>query len=162
MNSINLFRAQGFALITVLWITAFLAVIAGAVSYQSRGSLELANNVVASFKTRHAAEGALLLTANKLIKRDELQGLVLPDPIFKYVIDDIAVTVHVADESGKVDINLAPIDLLSSLFAVLDVDAQTSINLANAMADWRDVDHLIKNKWCRRSRLFGARASLSG
>ena len=47
--------SQGFALITVLWITAFLAVIAGSVSYQARASLGLASNTVASFKTKHAA-----------------------------------------------------------------------------------------------------------
>jgi len=142
MNRINIFHVQGFALITVLWITAFLAVIASAVSYQSRGSLKLANNVVASFETRHAAEGALLLTANKLIKRDDLQGLVIPDPIYKYEMNDVAVTVSIADESGKVDINLAPIDLLSSLFTVLGVEAQPSASLANAIADWRDEDNL--------------------
>lgn len=142
MNYRNNIYAQGFALITVLWITAFLTVIAGAVSYQSRGSLKLANNVVSNLKTRHAAEGALLLTANKLIKRDELQGFALRGPIFKYDMDGVVVTVNVADESGKIDINLAPIDLLSSLLTTLGLDVQSSASVANAIADWRDEDSL--------------------
>ena len=37
-------------------------------------ALGLASNVVASFKTKHAAEGALLLTIDKLIKRSDQQG----------------------------------------------------------------------------------------
>ena len=142
MNKMQSIKVQGFALITVLWITAFLAVIASAVSYQSRGSLSLANNVVNSFKTRHAAEGAFLLTANKLIKRDELQGLVLTNPVFTYEIDDVVVSVRVADESGKIDINLAPTDLLRSLFTVIGMNDQSSASLADAIADWRDQDNL--------------------
>lgn len=65
MKSSHKYKVKGFALITVLWITAFLAVIAGSVSYQARASLALANNVVTSIKTKHAAEGALLLTIDK-------------------------------------------------------------------------------------------------
>jgi general secretion pathway protein K len=135
-------HSKGFALITVLWITAFLAVIAGSVSYQARTSLGLATNVVASFKTKHAAEGALLLTVDKLIKRDELQGYVLKNPEFSYELDDLVVAVKVTDESGKVDLNLASTDLIKSLFFALGVDEQLSSFIAGATSDWRDKDSL--------------------
>ena len=137
-NNLN----NGFALITVLWITAFLAVIAGSVSYQARASLGLANNVVASFKTKHAAEGALLLTVDKLVRRDELQGYVLKNPSYSYTLDDMTVTVQVIDESGKVDINLASVDLIRSLFLALGLNEQHSSSIADAVADWRDQDSL--------------------
>jgi type II secretory pathway component PulK len=39
MKSIRKIPSKGFALITILWVTAFLAVIAGSVSYQARASL---------------------------------------------------------------------------------------------------------------------------
>jgi len=134
--------SKGFALITVLWITAFLAVIAGSVSYQARASLSLATNVVASFKTKHAAEGALLLTVDKLIKRDELQGYVLKNPNFNYELDNLIVSVVVADESGKVDLNLASVDLIKSLFIAVDVNEKIGSSIADAIADWRDQDNL--------------------
>lgn len=133
---------RGFALITVLWITAFLAVIAASVSYQARASLGLANNVVASFKTKHAAEGALLLTIDKLIRRDELQGYVLKNPNFSYTLDDMAVSVQVTDESGKVDINLASAGLIKSLFVASGVNDKVSSSIADAVVDWRDQDSL--------------------
>lgn len=133
---------KGFALITVLWITAFLAVIAASVSYQARASLGLASNVVASFKTKHAAEGALLLTVDKLIRRDELQGYVLKNPNFSYKLDDMVVSVEVIDESGKVDINLASVDLIRSLFIAVGLNEQQSSSIADAVADWRDQDSL--------------------
>ena len=135
-------REKGFALITVLWITAFLIVIASAVSYQSRSSLKLATNVVTSLKTRHAAEGALLLTTNKLIGQDESLNLALQKNVFNYQFDDIQITVNVADESGKIDINLAPIELLNSLFIVLGLDEKSSASISSAIADWRDEDNL--------------------
>jgi len=142
MKSIRKIHSKGFALITILWITAFLTVIAGSVSYQARASLSLATNVVAGFKTKHAAEGALLLTVDKLIKRDELQGHVLRNPNFSYKLDDLVVSVEVTDESGKVDINLASVDLIKSLFIAVGVNEQVSSSLADAVADWRDQDYL--------------------
>ena len=135
-------RNNGFALITVLWITAFLVVIAGAVSYQSRGSLELAKNIVAGLQTRHAAEGALLLTANKLVKRFDVNSTNTDKSVFNYELDNIYVSVRVADESGKIDVNLAPTDLIISLFNTLGLDSQKSVSLANSIADWRDEDNL--------------------
>lgn len=135
-------KNRGFALITVLWIAAFLAVIAASVSYQARASLGLANNVVATFKTKHAAEGALLLTVDKLIMRDELQGYVLKNPNFSYQLDGMAVSVEVIDESGKVDINLASVDLVRSLFLAVGLNEQQSSLIADSVADWRDQDSL--------------------
>lgn len=142
MNIMPRSCSKGFALITVLWITAFLTVIAGSVSYQARASLGLATNVVASFKTKHAAEGALLLTVDKLIKRDELLGYKLKNPNFNYELDNLVVLVEVVDESGKVDLNLASADLIKSLFVAVGVNAQASSSIADAIADWRDQDNL--------------------
>jgi len=134
--------SKGFALITVLWITTFLAVIAGSVSYQVRASLGLASNVVASFKTKHAAEGALLLTIDKLIKRSDQQGYVLKNPNFSYELDNLFVSVVVADESGKVDLNLASVDLVKSLLVAVGVNEKVGSSIADAIADWRDQDQL--------------------
>ncbi|MEM7400723.1 MAG: hypothetical protein AAF304_02100 [Pseudomonadota bacterium] len=133
---------NGFALISVLWVTAFLTVIAASVSYQARASLGLANNVVANFKTKHAAEGAFYLTVEKLIKRDEQQGYVLKEPKFSYQQDGTTVYVEVTDESGKVDINLAPIDLIRNLLITIGVNEKLSATIADATGDWRDQDSL--------------------
>ncbi len=134
--------SKGFALITVLWITAFLAVIASAVSYQSRGSIKLAGNVVSSLQTRHAAEGALLLTIEKIIKDGSAQGQLLPNNEYIYELGEVNIVVRVADESGKVDINLAPVDLLNSLFINLGISPELSLSVANRIVDWRDEDSL--------------------
>ena len=143
MNKLYKLHNKGFALITVLWITAFLTVVAGAVSYQARASLGLADNVVANFKTKHAAEGALFLTIEKLLSREELQqGHVLKRPNFSYELDDLRISVNVTDESGKIDLNLAPIDLIKSLFVVIGVNENASTSLADAIGDWRDEDSL--------------------
>ncbi len=142
MNNFTKQYTSGFALISVLWVTAFLTVIAGSVSYQARASLGMANNVVASFKTKHAAEGAFFLTVDKLIKRDEFQGHVIKKPKFNYELDGTKVFVELSDESGKVDINLAPIDLIKNLFVAVGVDEKLSASLADAVGDWRDKDSL--------------------
>lgn len=142
MKSIRNIPSKGFALITVLWITAFLAVIAGSVSYQVRASLGLASNVVASFKTKHAAEGALLLTIERLIKRSDQQGHVLKNSNFSYELNNLFVSVEVADESGKVDLNIASVDLIKSLLIAVGINDKVGSSIADAIADWRDQDHL--------------------
>ncbi len=142
MNSISKKQYKGFALITVLWVIAFLTVIAGSVSYQARASLGLANNIVAGFKTKHAAEGTLLLTIDKLVKRDELQSYKLNRSNFSYELDDLLVTVEVEDESGKIDLNLASVDLIRSLFYAVGVNEDQGSSIADAVADWRDSDNL--------------------
>ena len=107
-----------------------------------RASLSLASNVVASFKTKHAAEGALLLTIDKLIKRTEQQGYVLNNPNFSYELDNLYVSVEVSDDSGKVDLNLASVDLVKSLLIEVGVNEKVGSSIADAIADWRDQDHL--------------------
>jgi len=91
---------------------------------------------------RIPGEGALLLTVDSLIRRDELQGYVLKNPNFSYNLNDIQVSVEVSDESGKVDINLASADLIKSLFVAVGVNENLSSSIADAVVDWRDQDSL--------------------
>src|SRR3546814_12069492 len=52
----------------------------------------------------------------------------------------MSVRIEVVDESGKVDLNAADVDLLARLFTVVGVDQATVGDIAAAIADWRDAD----------------------
>jgi general secretion pathway protein K len=57
-------------------------------------------------------------------------------------IDDTNVAVTIADESGKINLNDAQPELLTSALAArstLDTNARTAI--VDAILDWRDIDH---------------------
>lgn len=47
------------------------------------------------------------------------------------------------DESGKVDLNVADLQLLIALIQALGVDVARAARLAGAIIDWRDTDHLV-------------------
>src|SRR3546814_4962341 len=56
----------------------------------------------------------------------------------------MSVRIEVVDESGKVDLHAADVDLLARLFTVVGVDQATAGDIAAAIADWRDADDLTQ------------------
>src|SRR3546814_5221709 len=56
----------------------------------------------------------------------------------------MSVRIEVVDESGKVDLNAADVDLLARLFTVVGVNQATAGDIAAAIADWRDADDLTQ------------------
>lgn len=131
---------KGVALIAVLWIVAFLSTIASTVAHQSRTSLQMTKNRIEQLKLKQAAESAILISiASKINSPHDqlLQGI-------NNEFDDIKISVSVSDESGKIDLNSAPIEVLYSLMAEIGFDEDTAQRMADVILDWRDEDSLVR------------------
>ncbi len=135
---------RGIALIAVLWVTAFLTIIASTVAHQSRTSLQMTKNRIDLLKVRQAAEGAILLTVADLMNAPGELDAFRGGEIGKVTIDNIEVVVTLFDESGKIDLNTAPTVILQSLLLEFGLDEVQSASVANAIADWRDQDSLVR------------------
>ncbi len=135
---------QGIALIAVLWVIAFLTIIASTIAYQSRSSLQMTKNRIDSLKVKQAAEGAILLTIANLINSNGGSGIVPGQAVTQIAVGDVQVAVALHDESGKIDLNTAPADILRALFLEVGLGEDDSANIANAILDWRDVDDLVR------------------
>ena len=142
MNGLN--KQRGVALIAVLWITAFLAVISSSVVYQSRSGLLITKNRIDLLKVKQAAESAILLRLADIANTPTGNNIFHANNFKDGLFDDINVEVILNDESGKVDLNIAPPSLLQSLLIELGLEDSQSANIANAIVDWRDEDNFTR------------------
>lgn len=149
-------RQHGIALIAVLWVTAFLAIIASTVAYQSRSSLQMTKNRVDMLKVTQAAEGAILVTVADLVNAPENFANFSRGRFNQFVVDNIEVEVSLFDESGKVDLNTAPAAILQALMLEIGTDENLAARVANAIIDWRDPDDAVRVDGAEDAQYFAA------
>jgi general secretion pathway protein K len=137
-------RQRGIALITVMWMIAFLTVMAGGVAVVARSDIQLARNVVGMAQARNEAEGGVYYALTRLADASQTKWIGngstyrVPGPGMK-------VEVTIQDEAGRIDINAAEADLLRSLFMAGGADVELADECADAVMDWRDDDQLRRS-----------------
>ena len=130
---------QGFALILVIWALVLLVSLASGFSYAVRHEVRAAADLETIARAEAAATAALHASVLRLADRN-------PDDVWQadgqtrqVRWPDATIGVTVTSESGRIDINRAPSDVLSGLFAQF-VSAAEAQQLADALIDWRDND----------------------
>ncbi len=141
-------QEMGAALVAVLWGTVVIALLAASTAGLARQATGSAYGALAEARARHAAEGALHLAAAGLIGSTDY---VTANALRQFTIGHVDVTIRMVEESGKIDLNAAPVELLIGALRAAGADADQSRNIGNAVADWRDSDSL--------RRLAGAEAA---
>jgi general secretion pathway protein K len=126
---------RGFALLLVIWILALLAVLAAGVAADSQSESKIARNRVELAHARDLAEAGIALA---------IVGLTVPDMTLRWPADGStrtvaydggSVAVTIQDESGKIDINQAPLELIAGLFDTLSPETKESREIVmNALA----------------------------
>lgn len=131
-------RQGGVALVLVLWVITLLTVIAGNFAYSMRGEAQIASNLLGTAQARARADAGVQLAWFELLKpasdtlRWQGNGLV-----HEMVQAGVVLRVSILDESGKIDLNVAPDELLRSLFKSAGLNDQASASLTDAVLDWR-------------------------
>ena len=132
--------SRGIALISVLWITGLLAVIAASFASSTRTEARLTRNLVANAKAEALADGGV---------HRAVLGLLDPDPatvwradrtVYALALGEGEVQIEIEDEDGKVDLNGAPPELLAGLLGALGLEAGEAEAFAARIADYRDED----------------------
>lgn len=126
---------NGFVLIAVLWIVAALSALATIFAlYLSNSAQALAVNDV-GLQAEAAVSGSLELTAYQLFLTADsarpLQGS------FQYRLDNADIRVSFASESARIDLNLAPKNLMANLLSTLGADQEEAERLADRIVGWR-------------------------
>lgn len=127
----------GSIAILALWGVALIAVVLGAMNFLTRSEVAIAGNLIAAARARHAAEAGTQLGLARLLRRqsDGAQALALAAEQWR---DGPAqVEIAAVDEAGKIDINLAPLELLSGLFVSAGRPREEAILLACNILDHR-------------------------
>ncbi|MEQ9640279.1 MAG: type II secretion system protein GspK [Alphaproteobacteria bacterium] len=132
-------KQRGFALVLVLWALVALAAIAVTAGATGRTEARLAANATEAARAEQLADAGIHFALNDLLASppaaDE-DGVLRLD----YDLDGQAIAVEVRDETGKVDLNLAPEPLLIAALNAAGIDGLDAERAAAAVLDWRDLD----------------------
>ena len=132
-------RQKGIALISVLWVVALLTIVAGGLSATVRSELHVVTNTAALLQAQYATESGVELAAMNLMYPQSVRWPA-DGSIRELDIGTAKLRIATWDESGKVDLNYAPAQLLSSLMINSGVEPGQADLLVDAILDWRDVD----------------------
>ncbi|TDG15236.1 hypothetical protein E2F43_03100 [Seongchinamella unica] len=133
---------RGFALISALWLLVLMSVIASALAWSNRMSVQGMAALVGGAQARYLAEGAVQLVFANLLEISPTDRLLADGEILRLELPGGQVVLEVTDESGKVDINQSEQSMLARLLYSLDVDPSLADALADAIVDFRDPDSL--------------------
>jgi general secretion pathway protein K len=126
---------QGVVIVAVLWILMALSALAVIYSvYLSASAQALAVNDT-SLQTEALVSGSLELTAYQLtLAGDQARP---PRGSFHFQMDDADVLVTFTSEAARIDLNLAPKEILASLFAGLGAKKEAAKEDADRIVGWR-------------------------
>ena len=137
---------DGFALIAVIWILAFLAVAAALFARGLNTHLFVARSAVGSAAAGAMAEAGIGIGILELLQ-DAVRTPRSVDPRRSFTqcrtADGSTIAVSVTDEAGKVDLNAAPEPLLIALLAGVGLPADDARAKAAAIIDYRDGDDIV-------------------
>ncbi len=130
-------RDGGFALVLVLWIGLLMAIIGSSLLHEAESASIGAASGAAAFQAALAADGAINRAILSLIDpsdplRWQIDGTPRTLRLFTHDIE-----VRVESERGKIDLNAAPVSMLSALFQAEQLSASESQTLAERVGDWR-------------------------
>lgn len=135
-------QVAGIALVVVLWLVALLSLLAVGQTAAVRTETLLSGNQVAAARARAAAYGGIQLGLLELLRPPQARAWNADGTVYSATLDDVALQISLADETGKVDINFASGPLLDTLLQAAGVDDAERPPLVDAILDWRDPDPL--------------------
>jgi len=136
----SLRSSRGIALLSVLWITGLLAVIAASFASGTRTEARLALNQIANAKAEALADGGVHRAVLGLLELDPERAWRADGTLYAMRLGEGEVQIAIEDEDGKIDLNAAPLPLLAGLFGALGLTPEEAAAMADRIGDYRDPD----------------------
>ena len=132
-------RDRGFALILVIWSLVLLSSLAGGFAYAVRHEARVAADMESIARAEAAAVAGLHTAVLALTSSDPTDRWQADARVREVAWPGAVIKVRVRSESGRIDLNRSPPELLAGLFAQLFPDRNPEA-LAAAVIDWRNSD----------------------
>lgn len=133
---------RGVALISVLWLTVLLSLIAVTVSFTGRTNARLTLNFADATHAQYVFDAGVQWAFWGLLLPEAERPWLADGTVHSMNLDDTIIHVAVTDENGKVDLNAASGEMLKALFVTAGLDDLEAESLSDAIMDWRDADDL--------------------
>lgn len=127
---------RGSIAILALWGIALVAMLIAPVAFATRGEVRIARNGLAESRARLAAEAGTQLGLQRLLRRQD-SGAVFDGALEAWAMGSTRVAIAITDEAGKIDLNVAPVELLTGLFAAAGEPRQAAELIACNVLDRR-------------------------
>jgi len=135
-------RENGIALVLVLWVLVLITITSGAFALMARMDQLEANQLLSGTQAKLAAEAGLNLAAVALRDDDPDPRIVADGRAYQLQINGVDVEFSATDERGKLDINSADQETLTTLFSGHGMEVKDAEVLAAHVLDWRDSDDI--------------------
>jgi len=147
---------RGIALLTVLWVLTVLMVIVFSFSYMARTETLSTLSFKEGMEKRFLAEAGIERGVYELFYRQKMQSSVIKDlveggemwkidgSLYSGQVGDGRYSVKITDESGKININLAPEIVLRNLIGNLGIEGIDVDTVVDSIMDWKDPDDLVR------------------
>jgi general secretion pathway protein K len=139
-------KQKGIALVIVLWMLVLLMVMATGFSNTMRTETVLTANLVQTAQAKALAEAGIWHTVAELLKPRVEQTWKTDGSIYTFNFNQDKIRVSIQDEVGKIDLNTAHSELLYGLLKFIEIPEEDRLPLLQAIFDWRDRDHLVRNE----------------
>ncbi len=130
---------RGIALVLTLWIMLALIILAAGIAVMSRTETQIARNYADVVHCRWAARAGVFSALENIKTLNQEQTTYLGEEPYLVLSGDLNIDLGgytfettIVDESGKINLNTAGADLLTSLFGTSDI--------SDCIVDWRDAD----------------------
>jgi len=150
-RTVNGRAAGGVILVTVLWVLVLLSLIASNLSLGGRSFSRQTLNAELGSRAGLAADAGISWALWSLQQPGSAGWLADGEPHWM-PLDDAWIGVALQDESGKLDLNAVPTELLDGLLAAVVEDSRQRAELVAAIEDWRDADDLIRLNGAEREQ----------
>ena len=128
---------RGSIAILALWGIVLIGLLIAAVAFATRGELQIARNVLAASRARLAAEAGTQLGLLRLLQRREAGAVYFDGSPEDWRQGRTRVAIAIADEAGKVDLNVGSFELLAGLFEAAGTPHEAAQLIACNVLDWR-------------------------
>ena len=144
MRPNNAERRRGIALVAVLWVLVLLSVMAAGFLRDTSVETQIARNLIEGAEARALADAGVYRAVVGLMDRDPDLRWQSDGRVYPWIYSGGALQISIFDEAGKVDLNLAPDDLVEGLFLALGAEPEHARLLVHAIADFRDADDVAR------------------
>lgn len=146
---------RGTVLVVVLWVLVALSLLALSFSVAVRTEVNASRNTVDQKRSYYFARAGIEYAIYKVLEsqsaffqsQQQLEGQIGQQPVgpLNFVnlqLADGGADVEIIDETGKINLNLAPPHLIYNLLITIGVQPDDADIITDSIEDWRDPDDL--------------------
>jgi general secretion pathway protein K len=133
-------RSRGFALIIVLWFLVLISAIGIYLVLNARSQTAMAHNIRAAADAEALADDGIARAAFNQLDPIAANRWRFDGSVHRLSLPAGEVAIRVADETQKINPNLASANLLAGLFEASGIDSTRALHLGAAVADWVSAD----------------------